>query len=126
VESASHRNDPNKLWQVVRTINGKRTYLPLNQPITFGSTPVANKKAIANKFMRQYAPPPMSDMKTHKVLRNIHKKFPLDHDYAPFTTQQLDDAIRAFYHSTATGPDGLAPQHLKHLGSRTIEPNSTV
>jgi hypothetical protein len=38
-----------------------------------------------------------------------------------FTTQQVDDAIRASNHSMATGPNGLEPEHLKHLGSRAIE-----
>ena len=43
------------MW--ARSLNGKRKFLPPNQPISFGSTTFSDIKAIANKFIWEYTPP---------------------------------------------------------------------
>ncbi len=44
----------------------------------------------------------------------------LDRSFAPFTDAMTTDAIRATKNSTAVGPNGLTPLHLKHLGPNAI------
>ena len=41
---------------------------------------------------------------------------PLDRSYSPFSEANTVDAIKACKNSTAAGPNGLTPLHLKHLG----------
>ena len=41
---------------------------------------------------------------------------PLDHSYSPFSESDVTDAIKATKNSSAAGPNGLTPLHLKHLG----------
>jgi hypothetical protein len=110
-----------KLWRVVRSLNGKRSFLPPNQPISFGSATFSDKKVIADHFIHQYTPSPCSNKRSCVVLRNIHKKFPIDQSYKSFLKVQVEDAIKQSINSTATGLDGLAPEHFKHLGNRAIE-----
>ena len=121
IEAIGRGSDPRRLWRVVRSLNGKRSYLPPNQPISFDSVPISDKKSIANKFINQFTPRPRSNKKTRVVLRHIHNKFPIDHSLAPFSTDLVEEAIRASSGSTATGPDGLAPEHFKHLGGRAVK-----
>jgi hypothetical protein len=47
VESAGSGADTKKLWRVVRSLNGKRKFLPPNQPISFGETTYSDRKVIA-------------------------------------------------------------------------------
>ena len=70
--------------------------------------------------MRQYAPPPRSGKVYRRVKREL-KKLNLDHSYEPFSAADTAEAIKLSKNSTATGPDGLAPWHLKQLGPRGIE-----
>jgi hypothetical protein len=60
VESAGSGADTKKLWRIVRSLNSKRKFLPPNQPISFGPTTYSDRKVIADKFIRQYTPPPKS------------------------------------------------------------------
>ena len=41
---------------------------------------------------------------------------PLDCSYSPFSESDVIDTIKACKNSTAAGPNGLTPLHLKHLG----------
>lgn len=70
--------------------------------------------------MRQYASPPNSSKVFRKVKRDL-KKLPLDRNFQPFSPADMVEAIGQSKNSTATGPDGLAHWHLKHLGSNGIK-----
>ena len=70
--------------------------------------------------MRQYASPPHLSKVFCKVKKEV-KRLPLDRNYKPFSSADTVDAIRQSKNSTATGPDGLAPWHLKHHGPLGVE-----
>jgi hypothetical protein len=121
IYSVDCASDPKKLWWVVRSLNEKRTYLPPNQPISFGAAACSDRKVIANNFIRQYTPAPRINKKTRVILRKIHKKFPLDHSYTLFLSAQVEDAIKSSSKSMPTGPDKHSLEHLKHLGMSAIK-----
>ena len=63
-------------------------------------------------------------IRSGKVYRRVKrklKKLNLDHSYEPFSASDTAEAIKQSNNSTATGPEGLAPWHLKQLGPRGIE-----
>jgi hypothetical protein len=97
-------------------LSGKRTFVPRNQPIAFGSTSHSDPKVIAEKFNSQFVLPLWSNPHARKTHRNILRDHVLDHDYSPFTAKLTEDAIRQASSSTATGPDKLTTLHLKHIG----------
>jgi hypothetical protein len=74
VDSIDRGSDPKKLWRVVRSLNGKRKFLLPNQPISFGSSTFSDRKAIANKFIRQYTPPPRSNKKIQGCPSSVTQK----------------------------------------------------
>jgi hypothetical protein len=78
------------------------------------------------RYGPEYTPLPKSNKRLRVLLRKIHKQFPVDHSYEPFITRQVDDAIRASSNSTATGPDGLTPEHLKRMGRTAIKYLTTL
>jgi hypothetical protein len=54
VEAAGQHAEPTKFWGLLRGLAGKRTHVPRNQPITFGSTTCSEPKMISEKFICQY------------------------------------------------------------------------
>jgi hypothetical protein len=106
----------------MKSLSGKQSRPPPNQPISFNSKSQTKASAIARCFCKQYvsATTHRSNPKTRKVLRNLRSKHKLDSDLIPFTVQNVDFAIRASKNSTAVGPDGLTAIHLKHLGQHAL------
>ena len=93
-----------------------------NQPISFKNVPYSSAKLIADKFCQQYTN--VKEFKHCKESRAIFKNNkvnnPLDPVFTPFTAAHTIDAIRQTKNSTAVGPNGLSPLHLKHLGRYAI------
>ena len=122
VESSSFKNNPSKFWRLLKSLSGKRSSPPPNQPIKFGNKVFTKSKDIANGFVKQYSSvaPHQSDRNARRINRNLRRSHPLDSSYAPFTVLNTVDAIRNSKSSTAAGPDGLTPVHLKHLGLKGV------
>jgi hypothetical protein len=120
VAASGSRLDSSKCWSLLCGLSGKRTYEPLNQPVTFGKTTFSNPYDISKKFIRQYVPHPKSDPLTRKVQQQLHRAHPIDHTFTLFTLALTEEAIRRSTSSTATGPDGLTSLHLKNLGPAGI------
>ena len=120
MEDSDRRTNPKKHWNMLRGLSGKHSHVAPNQPVDFDGICCSNPKDAANRFMRQYASPPNSS----KVFRSVKKelkKLPRDRNYRPFLPADTSEAIRQSKHSTATGHNGLAPWHLKHLGPLGVE-----
>ena len=105
---------------MLRSLSGKRAHVAPNQPVDFDGACCSDPKDAANRFMRQYASPPHSSRIFRKVKRDL-KKLPLDRNFQPFSSADTVEAIKQSKNSTATGPDNLAPWHLKHLGPNGID-----
>jgi hypothetical protein len=121
VHSSRSRLDPSKCWSLLRSLSGKKKFVPPNQPINFGSETLSKLKEIAEKFIRQFIPKPKSSPRSRLILRHLHKDHPIDHEYVPFTAAMTTDALAKFSNSTATGPDGLTLLHLKNLGQSGVK-----
>jgi hypothetical protein len=67
VAASGSQLDSSKCWSLLRGLSGKRTYVPPNEPITFGKITFSNPYDIPKKFIRQYVPYPKSDPLTRKV-----------------------------------------------------------
>ena len=113
--------DGNKLWGLLKKLDGKRRQPAPNQPINFKDKTLTKHSSIANHFCKQFASQVThkSDPRTRKITRR-YNSIPLDPVFAPFTDTKVSDAIKASKTSTAVGPDGLTAVHLKHLGPRGI------
>jgi hypothetical protein len=116
VKNAGQRAEPAKLWDLLRRLSGKRTFVPRNQPISFMSALNSDPKVIAEKFNRQFVPPPRSNPRAKNTHRNFHRDHVLDHEYFRFTAKLTEDAIKQASSFMATRPDKLTALHLKHLG----------
>ena len=121
VKSCDRRAAPQKHWRLLRGLEGKSAKAAPNQPVEFEGKFYSSPKDIANKFMRQYAFPPSSDKVFRRVKRRLDKHIPLDRSFSPFSVDDTANAIKSSKNSTATGPDGLAPWHLKHLGAQGLQ-----
>ena len=54
VEPCSHKCNPSRLWSILKSLNGKCTVTPLNQPITFSSKTLTRNLKIATAFVKQF------------------------------------------------------------------------
>ena len=118
VESCSTKHCSGKYFKILRDLTGKRRPQEPNQPITFLGKTYTDRREIANRFVKQFTRPHphAHDRTTKQLVRHVHKRFPLDHTAAPFTTTQVRSAIRLSKNSTAPSADGLTIHQLKHLG----------
>ena len=121
VKEADQKSNPHRFWSLLKGLSGKRTKQYSNQPISFRGRVFTKHKEIANKFCLQYVNtvPFVASRESRQVYRDL-KANPLDHSYTPFTADLTRATIRGSRKSTAIGPNGLAPLHLKHLGNKGI------
>ena len=126
VSSISHRSNTSRFWNLIRSLSGKRTRVPPNQPISFtnrsGTSKAYSKpSAIAKQFTRLFTSINVHsrDPNLRRTLRRV-KTLNLDPTFTPFSDGDTAAAIRRCNNSTATGPDGLTVLHLKHLGPSGI------
>ena len=110
-----HRTYYRALCQDVR----KETIHSPYQPVTFNNKHVTNDDKIVTSFSEQFTTivPHTSDPTARRVKRQLLRYHPIDHTLSAFTTEQVEKAIKQSNNSIATGPDGLAMLHLKHLGN---------
>ena len=122
VTRADLRSNPMAWWRLLKGLSGKRISQSLNQPISFKNVPFSSAKLIANKFCQQYTNVKVfkHNKESRAIFRNNKIKNPLNPNFTPFTAAFTIDAIRQTKNSTAVGPSGLAPLHLKHLGRYAI------
>ena len=122
ISTCSHTTNTKKFWRLLRSLSGKRTDPPPNQPINFSQKTLTKSSSIASRFTKQFTclKPHQHNPTTRKILRQLHKKHKLDPNFQPFTVEQVAAAIRSCSNSTATGPDNITSVHLKHLGPSGI------
>ena len=118
VSSLNRRSNPKRFWNLLANLSGKKKSAPPNQFIRFGDKNFSKPKDIARKFNHHYTNirKHSSSKDTRKIHRDILKDHPIDHNFKPFSVEEVTDAIKAAKSSTALGPDGLSVIHLKHLG----------
>ena len=128
VSSPACRAGTHRFWTLIRSLSGKRTRTPPNQPISF-TTPggvvktCTKPSAIAKYFTKQFTSvrPHTQDPELRRTLRRLHQVHQLDHTFSPFTQDGVIKAIRQSKSSTATGPDNLSILHLKNMGPSGIQ-----
>ena len=122
VKRTDLRSNPTAWWRLLKGLSGKRRSQPPNQPISFFGKPSTKPAIIANLFYQQYANVKIFEHKkeSRAVFRNNKINNPIDHLYSPFTPAHTIEAIKRTKRSTAIGPNGVAPLHLKHLGRHAI------
>jgi hypothetical protein len=67
VKEAESHPDPSKCWSLLRGLSGKKTFVPPNQPISFGNAFFSNSAKNSEQFIRQFVPAPKSDPLTRLV-----------------------------------------------------------
>jgi hypothetical protein len=117
VVASSHKNNSAKHWALLKSLPGKSSRPPPNQPISFNKSP-----DIARGFCKQFTSivKHKSDPRARKVRRFLKACHKLDTSYKPFTSQDTYKAIMAAKSSSSMWPDGLTAIHLKHLGMRGL------
>lgn len=121
--SCDRRTHPSKHWNLLRSLAGKRSRPPPNQPILFNGKLYTSQRKISTAFCKQFTSvvPYAHSPATRRLARQIRSRHPLDRNFLPFSVQLVKLAIGAASNSTASGPDGLTVLHLKHLGPRGLE-----
>ena len=117
---STRKTDSSRHFRLIRALQGKRAHVAPNQPISFGGDHRSSAKSITHGFIRQYAPLPSSCKRIRLILRQMEKSHPIDGSFSPFTFEDTVEAIKMSKNSTAVGPDGLAPWHLKNIGRKAI------
>ena len=89
--------------------------------MTFGDKTFDKPRKIANQLNAQYTP--AADIKPTKSLRslcrNLQSPPPAEESFI-FHVNELQEILKATKNSKSTGPDGLSPLMLKHLGPRAL------
>ena len=128
VSKLNYKTPVKKVWDMVRKITGKSkspTYTHLN---TCRETKATNKEDIANTlgetFLRNSSSQNYSEkfqhIKKHQENNKINFKSLNDEDYNnPFKLSELIEAIK-ISNDTATGPDEIHYQMLKHLPENAL------
>ena len=122
VTSCSHTTNTKKFWRLLRSLSGKSTNPPPNQPINFAHKTLTKSSSIASRFTKQFTSikTHQQDPSTRKTCRKLRKVHKLDLNSHPFNDEQVLAAIKSSSNSTATGPDNITSIHLKHLGPSGI------
>ncbi|KAF2360279.1 Reverse transcriptase domain [Trinorchestia longiramus] len=122
VQSHSLQQNPSKFWSLLKSLTGKSNIQPPNQPIIFGNRVTTSNPIIAQSFCRQCTLVPQfrRNKSSCKIFRSIHKLYPLDRSFPPFTANQTREAIKKSGTSTAAGPDNVTILHIRHLGPSGI------
>ena len=122
VTTATPKSNLKKFWDLIRSLSGKKSHTPPNQPINFMGKSLSKPQSIAKRFNKQFTSiePHCQDPCTRRIIRKIHSQHKLDQNFSPFTPEAVAKAIRKSRNSTATGPDNTTILHLKHLGPNGI------
>ena len=92
------------------------------KPISFSQQQLTSHTDIANAFCRQFTSisERAQDPRSRKLIRDIRRAHPLDHDTPNFTTEEVMDAIKRAGTSTSAGPDTLIIHHLRNPGPSAL------
>ena len=109
----------NKLWHLARAMNDESSR---GSPITLVQDgELVTGKQAANTFARQYAEtsnlhvPEDREREVREAHADVnHPRVPIMD--APFTSQELEDALATLKLQKAPGPDGITNEMLLHLG----------
>ena len=107
-------------WNTIKSLNNKQpTSTDPNRSIKFNNNTLTSNKAIANAFNKYYTNPTNfnSDRNKRQTIRQLHN---LETTPITLTTNQVLSAIKNAKSSKATGPDNIAPIHMKHLSYHSI------
>jgi ribonuclease HI len=128
VSKLNARSSVKKTWDMVRKISGKQ----LNSNVTLVNKPDGNKASnrvdIANTLAGEFAKNSSTNHYTEKFQRhkNNQEKIKLNFNSdnsenynIPFNIQELKDSLNKA-HDTATGPDDIHYQFLKHLPEESL------
>jgi hypothetical protein len=122
LDSSSYKQNPNKFWSLLRSLSGKTSRPPKNQPISFNGKARTSPSSISRCFCKQYTSvgTHKSNPRTRKVIRTMRKQHEIDDTLESFNITMVQAAISASKSSVAVGPDGLTSIHFKHLGARCL------
>ena len=113
VESCSHKCNPSRLRGIIKSLNGKRTETPPNQPITFSSKSLTRNGELATAFVKTVHLPCLPYRRPVRPdCRSLLKDCPLSH----FSPDIVSQAIKNRDNYLAVGQDSLSVHHLKNLG----------
>ena len=120
VKNLDRRANPQHFWNTMKKLSDQDPKSAPNQPIRFARNQRTFSKPsrIAKEFNFQYTNIKVhkSSKKARKIKRNLDRLAPLDHDFKPFSVEEVTEAIKQTKNSSATGPDGITIFHLKHSG----------
>jgi hypothetical protein len=122
VEDSHPKDNPEKHWKLLWALSGKRPHQSPNQPIIFKNKSYSKRKAIANRFCKQFMSVTVhkSSKRSCHVDCNLKKKPCLDTAIRPFTDKLTKDAIQKSKNFAAFGLDELTALHFKFLGPLAI------
>ena len=121
VAEADRRSNPQRFWNLLKRLSGKRAKQNPNQPIAFAQKTFTSRSDIADAFCKQYlnAPAYKASKESRETFRET-KRNDLDRNFTPFTEEMTRETIKAAKNSTAVGPNSINVLHLKHLGRNGI------
>ena len=113
---------PNVTTKVFNTIKKltSNNRPPLNMAISFNNKLQDTKTKIANAFNKMF-----TTIEPHKTCRSTRRTIrtskQLSNVFAPqFYPSDVEAVIKSSKNSTALGPDGISPLHLKNLGTKAL------
>ena len=122
LSSALPDQDPTKVWQIVKSLNGTPCANSPNEALVHNSKTLTDPKAKANAFAQHYAN--VSSLKMSKEDKGLNLRCKKmvegpsvdDMSCAVITLQELIKAIFQMKGKGAAGPDEIPPIFLKSLG----------
>ena len=108
------------MWGIIRKISGKQSNTTIHHLENNDGTKITETVDIANRFAQEISKNSSSNnyhtefQKYQKKAEKEHPDFDTENYNVPFTIEELCDALKKS-HDTATGPDEIHYQLLKHL-----------
>ena len=129
VENLEVGDDVNKVWRVIKSLDGTPTSSAPNEALEHKGKTVTSNKAKADTFAKAYAQvSSLSFTKEERLeakpmIRNVKKRLgkqPGETICPPFTMRELKKAIRKMKRKGAPGADDIPPAFLKELGPNAL------
>ena len=123
VESLEVDDDVNKVWRTIKSLDKSQSGSAPNEALSHNGKTVTTNRAKADIFASHYAK--VSSLKFNKQdrdeIRNTKKKIYSNGpevECPPFTTRELNLAIKKMKRKGAPGNDDIPPSFLKELGPK--------
>ena len=103
---------------VIKSLNGKRSEISSNQPITFSSKSLTRNGEIATDIDKQFTSsvPHSSDPSARIIKQKLIRECPFDSSVSHFPPDIVSQAIKNNGNSLAVVLDDLTIHHLKNVG----------